>query len=240
VPNAITAFKELRKKNPNVRAAIRLDSGDLARLSKEAYKMLTAAGFNDPQIVGSNDLNEDLIADLKRQGAKINAWGVGTQLITGYDFPALGGVYKVVAMEDDGEWRPRLKVAGNPEKTTDPDRKQVYRLYNGQGAPEADVLCPVDAPAPGPGRVAAMDRERFYRQHEFEPERVVPLLQKVMEKGRIVSDHPGLDQVRDRAQAGIAALPDEMKRLRNPDRYQVLLCRELAATKQRLLREGSK
>jgi nicotinate phosphoribosyltransferase len=240
VPNAIKAFKELRKKNPNVRAAIRLDSGDLARLSKEAYKMLTAAGFNDPQIVGSNDLNEDLIADLKRQGAKINAWGVGTQLITGYDFPALGGVYKVVAVEEDGEWRPRLKVAGNPEKTTDPDRKQVYRLLTEQGTPKADVLCAVDHPAPGRGAVTATDRERFYREYIFEPDRVEPLLQPVMVQGKIKGERPGLDQVRDRAQAGINALPDEMKRLRNPDLYPVLLCPGLAATKQRLLREGLK
>jgi nicotinate phosphoribosyltransferase len=240
VPNAIKAFKELRQKNPNVRAAVRLDSGDLARLSKEAYKMLTAAGFNDPQIVGSNDLNEDLIADLKRQGARINAWGVGTHLITGYDFPALGGVYKVVAVEEDGKWRPRLKVAGNPEKTTDPDRKQVYRLFNGRGAPRADVLCPADQTAPGPGHVTAMDRERFYREYVFEAERVEPLLQKVMEKGKIAGARPGLDQVRDRAQAGIAALPDEMKRLRNPDLYPVLLGPELAATKKRLLQEGLK
>ena len=240
VPNAIKVFKEMRKKNPNVRAAVRLDSGDLARLSKDAYRALTAAGFSDPQIVGSNDLDEDLIADLKRQDAKINSWGVGTHLITSRDYPALGGVYKVVAVEEDGTWAPRLKVAGNPEKTTDPDRKQAYRLFNAAGNPLADVLYPADSPAPRQGPVTGVDRKRFYEEYSFDAARVEPLLIKVMEKGKLKGQRPGLEQIRERAQAGINLLREEMKRLRNPDVYPVILSPELAEIKKRLLKRSAR
>lgn len=234
MPNAVKVFKELKKKNPGVRAAIRLDSGDLARLSKEAYKQLLAAGFNDPRIVASNDLDEDLIADLKRQGAKINSWGVGTNLITSRDHPALGGVYKVVAVEESGEWIPRLKVASNPGKTTDPDRKQVVRLKNAQGAPLADLLCPARGPFPKPGRVQAVDRERFYDSREFEASAEEEMLVQAMEMGKIKTSED-LETIRDRALKEIASLPEEMKRLRNPDIYPVMLSPELARTKQGLL-----
>lgn len=238
VPNAIKVFKELRKIVPAVRAAIRLDSGDLARLSKGAYQQLTAAGFNDPQIVGSNDLDEDLIADLKRQGAKINAWGVGTHLITSRDYPALGGVYKIVAVQEKGQWQSRLKVAGTPEKTTDPDRKQVHRLFDAQDRPLADVLGPADRPPTTGRRIKAVDRERFYEVYYLTAARVEPLLQKVMSKGKLLQKEPSLDSVRDRAQREIAALPEELKRLRNPERYPVLLAPRLARIKERLLKKS--
>jgi nicotinate phosphoribosyltransferase len=235
VPNAIRVFKDLQKKRPSVRAAIRLDSGDLAKLSKEAYKMLVAAGFNDPLIVASNDLEEDLIADLKRQGAKINSWGVGTHLITSRDYPALGGVYKLVAVEEGGVWKPRLKVAGNPEKTTDPDRKQVVRLFGPSDVPLADVMILADHGEVKAGAVEGVDRERFYEKRTFTATRVEPLLNKVMTGGVRVGEAPTLDEVRARAQAQIAALPDETKRLRNPDIHPVLLSPDLARTKERLL-----
>ncbi|HPK00614.1 MAG TPA: nicotinate phosphoribosyltransferase, partial [Candidatus Hydrogenedentes bacterium] len=120
VPNAITVFKELHAKGQMARPAIRLDSGDLAKLSKMAYRMMTEAGLKDPLIVASNDLDEDLIADLKRQGARINAWGVGTHLITSNDCPALSGVYKLVAVAQGEAWRPKIKISSNIEKATDP------------------------------------------------------------------------------------------------------------------------
>ena len=123
IPNAITVFKELREQGRTVRPAVRLDSGDLSRLSKAAYRLFTQAGFPDPLIVASNELDEDLIADLKRQGARINSWGVGTHLITASDHPALGGVYKLVAVrQNGGAWEPRIKLSSNPAKMTDPGR----------------------------------------------------------------------------------------------------------------------
>ena len=152
VPNALTVFKELRERDPAVRAAIRLDSGDLARLSKAAYRAFTEAGFADPLILASSELDEDLIADLKRQGAKINAWGVGTHLITASNHPALGGVYKLVAAQDaHGEWEPRIKVSSNLGKMTDPGRKRVVRYRDADGRPLGDVLyLQTEQPAAGP------------------------------------------------------------------------------------------
>ncbi len=236
VPNAIAAFKELRKNNPSVRAAIRLDSGDLARLSKEAHRMMSEAGFKDPMIVASNDLDADLIADLKRQGARINAWGVGTHLITSYDYPALGGVYKIVAVMEKGEWSPRLKIASTPEKTTDPDRKRVARLLDSSGHPLADVLYALDEDIPAGGTIHALDRMNPLHEYEFEAARVRPLLNKVMEGGKITAPMPSVEEIRDKAQASISSLIVEMKRLRNPERYAVALSPGLAELKKRLLR----
>jgi nicotinate phosphoribosyltransferase len=236
VPNAIQVFKELREKDPGVRAAIRLDSGDLAKLSKQAYRMFTEAGFENPMIVGSGDLDESLIADLKRQGAKINSWGVGTHLITSWDFPALGGVYKIVAMQENCDWVPRLKVASNPAKTTDPGRKQVARLQNGQDQPIADIMFPADHPLPESGEMTGVDRNRFYEEKSFNAGKIVPLLSRVMEKGKIVAEPPDLETVKKRAQTQIDALPDEMKRLRNPDVYPVLLSPDMAEIKKQMLK----
>jgi len=238
VPNAIEAFRELREKNPGVRAAVRLDSGDLARLSKAAYGQMVEAGFEDPLIVASGDLDEYLIADLKRQGAKINAWGVGTSLITAADYPALGGVYKLVAVEEEG-WKPKLKIASNPAKTTDPGRKQVARLYGGDMTPLADLLYMIDEPDPEPGEITGVDRDRFHEETSLQAECVRPMLEKFMENGKRMADYPGLQAIRERCLEEIERLPEEMKRLRNPEVLPVLLSPQLAAIKQRLLKEES-
>ena len=158
LPNAVTVFKELRAAGRPVRAAVRLDSGDLARLSKAAYRMFTEAGFPDPLIVASNELDEDLIADLKRQGARINSWGVGTHLITSSGHPALSGVYKLVAVQEDGgAWEPRIKLSSNPAKMTDPGRKRLVRYYDEAGHPLADLIRLDGEPADSidPGQPAA-------------------------------------------------------------------------------------
>ncbi|NLD52728.1 MAG: nicotinate phosphoribosyltransferase, partial [Clostridiales bacterium] len=139
VPNAIKVFEELRRKGHEPRG-IRLDSGDLAYLSRKARKMMDDAGFPDAIICASNDLDEYLIRDLKLQGARIDLWGVGTKLITGGDVPALGGVYKMSALEENGELVPRMKFSDNPEKLTLPGRKEVYRVYDAQGMAFADLI----------------------------------------------------------------------------------------------------
>ncbi|MDT3994727.1 nicotinate phosphoribosyltransferase, partial [Mammaliicoccus fleurettii] len=129
VPNAIKVAKELGDKINFI--GIRLDSGDIAYLSKEARRMLDEAGFTDAKIFASNDLDEETITSLKAQGAKVTAWGVGTKLITAYDQPALGAVYKLVAIEDEnGELSDRIKISNNAEKVTVPGKKNVYRVIN--------------------------------------------------------------------------------------------------------------
>ena len=148
VPNAIRVFKEMREAGLEMKGyGIRIDSGDLAYLSKEAYKMLEAEGFGDAIISASSDLDEYLIDSLKAQGARINSWGVGTNLITSKDCPAFGGVYKLAAVKsrEDAEFTPKIKLSENSEKVTNPGNKQVYRIYDKKsGKIRADLICLAD------------------------------------------------------------------------------------------------
>lgn len=236
VPNAITVFKELRAAGNNTRAAIRLDSGDLAKLSKLAHRMMTDAGLEDPLIIASNDLNEDLIADLKRQGAKINGWGVGTQLITAHDCPALGGVYKLTAVLGAEGWQPRMKLSSNLEKATDPGRKQIVRYYDGDGRPLGDMLCLEGSRWPESGTIAGRSQKHPHMAARIEgAARAEGLLRTVISGGRRLRPAEPLDTVRRRAQDQMDALPDEFKRLRNPEIYRVMLSEELGAVKDRML-----
>jgi nicotinate phosphoribosyltransferase len=246
LPNAVTVFKELRAAGRPARAAVRLDSGDLARLSKAAYRMFTEAGFEDPLIAASNELDEDLIADLKRQGARINSWGVGTHLITSSQHPALGGVYKLVAMrKGDGAWEPRIKLSSNPAKMTDPGRKRLVRYYDDAGRPLADLIRldgeALDSIDPGQASPPVPFAERHdlsFLRAVWDAARCEELLQPVMRDGVRVGDRPTLEDIRSRARAQVGALPEEVKRLRNPEIYAVGLSPPLAAEKVRLMRQA--
>ena len=144
VPNAIKVFTEMREAGiPLSFYGIRLDSGDLAYLSKKARKMLDEAGFPDAVISASNDLDEYLIDSLKAQGAAITSWGVGTNLITSKDNPSFGGVYKLAAIRDkDGHFIPKIKLSENSEKVTNPGNKKIYRVYEKEtGKIKADLIC---------------------------------------------------------------------------------------------------
>lgn len=240
VPNAITVFQEMREQNPAIRPAIRLDSGDLAKLSKIAYRMMAEAGFPDPLIVASNDLDEDLIADLKRQGARINAWGVGTHLITAYDCPALNGVYKLVALYDGNRWEPRIKISSNPDKATDPGRKQLIRYYDVHGSLLGDVMYLDDETWPVQGRIEGRMRALPHHRHLLDgAARAESLLQPMFRGGKRVSPPHPINELRNRAREQIAALPEEFKRLRNPEIYQVLLSNRIGVLKDHLLTDPS-
>lgn len=236
VPNAIRAFNELREAGEQVRAAIRLDSGDLSKLSKAAYDLLVKAGWDAPLIVASNELDEDLIADLKRQGAKINAWGVGTQLITSYDAPALGGVYKLTAVKEGDRWHPRLKISSNVQKATDPGVKQVVRYYDGDDQPLGDVLYLADETWPTGGAVDARQRVMPSLPGRIgNAAHAEALLEPVFENGNRTAPARTAREVRDHALDQIARMPEEYRRLRNPEVYKVLLSPELGARKEELL-----
>ncbi len=257
LPHAVQVFKELREQGRHVRAAIRLDSGDIAKLSKAAHKMLTEAGFEDPLIVASNELDIDLIADLKRQGAKVNSWGVGTHLITASDSPALGGVYKLTAMKGpDGHWEPRLKTSSNPAKSTDPGPRRVVRHWDAEGHPLGDTLHLVgESDAVGCGEITPensathggpagcvvyadrMDPTFLHRLEGVAASR--SLLRPVMAAGKRLEPSPPLTLVKKRATREIASLPEEYRRLRNPHVYTVGLSPELARVKNGLIREMS-
>ncbi|RJP78923.1 MAG: nicotinate phosphoribosyltransferase [Candidatus Zixiibacteriota bacterium] len=236
VPNALRVFTEMRQAGRPQRAAIRLDSGDLARLSKAAWEKFTQAGFEDPLIVASNELDEDLIADLKRQGARINSWGVGTNLITSKEAPALSGVYKLVALEREGRWEPRLKLSSNPAKTTDPGPKRPVRLYDDRDRPAGDLLLlPEETLDDSPP--AGVDRQRFYRKYQWQHiTRREELARRVFHHGRRVTPEAPLEEIRRHARSQVESLPDELKRLRNPEIYPVALSPRLAILKEDLLR----
>ena len=235
IPNAVKVFSELRAQGKTVRPAIRLDSGDLAKLSKEAWRQFRAAGFEDPVIVASNELDEDLIADLKRQGAKINAWGVGTHLITCSDYPALGGVYKLVAIQEDGRWRPRIKISGNLGKITDPGRKRIVRYFNAEGHPQADVLYLEDEPVQE-GRIRAFDRETMIKEVVFRAHHQAELHTKTVENGVVIVEPPPVAEIRRQAMDNLTHLPEEYRRLRYPQTYSVYLSPEAARLKRALLK----
>lgn len=236
VPNAITVFKEMHADGIPVRPAIRLDSGDLSRLSKIAYQKMTEAGLEDPLIVASNDLDEELIVDLKRQGARINAWGVGTHMVTAFDSPALSGVYKLVAIQEDGGWKSRMKISSNVEKATDPGRKQVVRYFDESDQPLCDVMYLADEEVPLQGAIRGRNRMWPNRKVDFGlPGRSEALHQTVFKDGRRTMESPPITSVRDHALAQIAALPEEFKRMRNPHIYQVLLSEKLGLLKDSML-----
>ncbi|MGI6139692.1 MAG: nicotinate phosphoribosyltransferase [Candidatus Hydrogenedentales bacterium] len=235
-PNAIKVFQEMQEQGIPIRPAVRLDSGDLAKLSKTGYAMMVEAGLQDPIIAASNDLNEDLIADLKRQGAKINMWGVGTQLITSYDAPALPGVYKLVAIDEDGAWQPRMKVTSNFEKATNPGRKELVRYFDKNGQPLGDVIYldkePVVEEGTIPGRAQKHPHAARYLEHTAYAK---PLLETVFAAGKRTRVPLKTKDIRDYALTTQASLPEEYKRLRNPEIYKVLLSPQLGNMKDSML-----
>lgn len=236
VPNAITVFKEMRARGIAVRPAIRLDSGDLAKLSKLAYAMMIEAGLENPLIVASNDLEEDLIADLKRQGARINAWGVGTNLITSWDCPALSGVYKLVALRDGEAWQPRIKISSNPVKATNPGYKRLVRYFNAADQPVGDTMYLFDEEPPKNGTIIGRHHDRPHDETRLRGvARCEELLQTVFENGKKTAASPSVHEIRSRVLAQVAALPEEFKRLRNPEIYRVMLSAQMGALKDRLM-----
>jgi nicotinate phosphoribosyltransferase len=235
VPNAIKVGQELEAQGHRL-AGIRLDSGDLAHLSIESRKLLDQAGMSDAKIVASNDLDEHIISQLKEKGARIDIWGVGTNLVTCKDEPALGGVYKLVAASDSEGWlTPRIKVSSNPIKTTIPGIKQVYRAYQ-QDQIVGDVLCLADeTPSPGQLRSThAMTAESRMLSYS----RLEPLLVPVMKNGKRVVGSESLNESAARAQRALGSLPEEHKKLSEPVEYWVGLSDGLLELRQGLLQSA--
>lgn len=237
VPIAIQVAQELGDKI-NFQG-IRLDSGDIAFLSKEARKMLDAAGFPDVEIVVSNDLDEYTILNLKAQGARVDAWGIGTKLITAYDQPALGAVYKLVAIENDkGELEDTIKISGNAEKVTTPGLKNVYRIIDKEnGKSEGDYIAMHDEDPSSQERL-----KMFHPVHTFVSKFVtnfeaVNIHQKVVEKGQIIYKNPSVQEMQNYAIQNMDLLWDEYKRSLNPEEYPVDLSQKCWDNKMRNIQE---
>ena len=230
VRHAIEIGLALRERGARL-GGIRLDSGDLAWLSIEARKLLDQAGFTDAAIVASNDLDEHLVESLKRQGARITVWGVGTKLVTAYDQPALGGVYKLAAIrgpEGNAPWSYRVKLSEQAAKISTPGIQQVRRYRDpSTGLFVADVICDEEAPPPEP--VELVDPNDPTRRKDLAPGLPCEnLLVPVFRDGRQVYDTPSAAQARTRTREQLATLSKWTKRLENPHEYPVGLERGLA------------
>jgi nicotinate phosphoribosyltransferase len=237
VPNAIQVGRELREKGYELRG-IRLDSGDLAWLSKEARRMLDEAGFPQVKIIASGDLNEYVVRDLMLQGARIDVWCFGTALITGDDSPALGGVYKLVAEEEGGVMIPKIKVSENPEKITNPGYKKAVRLYLQDGKATADLIMLAHEKLDPTQPLTLFHPIHTYKRKTIRNFTVEELLEPILIEGKIVYELPTLEQIRERARKQLDSMPREIKRPINPHGYHVDLSEELWELKQRLLKEA--
>ena len=239
VRHAIEVGKWLRE-NGHKLLGVRLDSGDLATLSIGARQLLDAAGFEDAAIVASNDLDEYLIRSLKDQGAKISVWGVGTRLATAYDQPALGGVYKLSAVRENGEWQPRLKLSEQTIKISNPGLLQVRRFYRSeqdQTAPGqlfADAI--YDALQPPAQDWVIVDPTDSLLRWKVAPEmRSEDLLVPVIRDGKRVDQAPPITRIREHAQRNLQLLADGLKRFENPHRYQSGLEEGLHTRKEKMI-----
>ena len=235
VPNAITVFKELRARGKEP-VGIRLDSGDLAFLSRQARVMLDDAGFPNAKIFASGDLDEEVIWDLKAQGAAIDVWGVGTRMITSMDNPALGGVYKLSAEEVDGTFIPRIKISENPAKITNPGVKQLYRFYDRRsGKALADLLALDEEDFSSGEPLEIFDPENTWKRMTLCDYRMRQLLVPVFENGELVYESPALSEIAAYAKQEMETFWDEYKRLNRPHRYKVDLSQKLYDLKLQLL-----
>ena len=240
VPNAIRAFNEVLKPLGIRSCGIRFDSGDMAYLTKQARKMLDEAGWTGCKITVSNSLDEWLIADLLRQGAQIDSFGVGERLITSKSSPVFGGVYKLCAVEDEsGALVPKIKISENVGKVTNPGFKKVYRFYNrSTGMAEADYICLHDETVDDTRPLEICDPDARWKRKTMENFLARELLVPIFEKGELVYDLPSLEEIRAYCAAQVATLWTEVKRFENPHGYYVDLSEKLMALKDRLLEEG--
>ena len=244
VPNAIRVFEEMRAAGiPLTFYGIRLDSGDLAYLSKKARKMLDDAGFPDAVISASNDLDEYLIETLKQQGAAITSWGVGTNLITAKDNPAFGGVYKLAAiMDKDGTFIPKIKLSENSEKITNPGNKKIYRVYEKEtGKIKADLICLEEETFSEEESLLLFDPLEPWKKTKLAAGTFTlrELLVQVFDKGRCCYESPKVMDIRSYCEKEKETLWEETKRFVNPHKVYVDLSQKLDDTKIKLLDEMS-
>ena len=239
VPDAIRAFNEVLKPLGITKCGIRLDSGDIAYLSREARKMLDAAGWTECTISASNSLDEYIIRDLIMQDAKLDMFGVGERLITASSQPVFGGVYKLAAVEDgEGNITPKIKVSENVGKITNPHFKKLYRIFDNEtGMAEADYLTIWDEEIDESQPLELFDPLATWKRKTFTNYTAKPLQVEIFRKGELVYEKPSLQEIQDYCKAQIATLWDEVKRFENPHTYYVDLSQRLWDLKNSILRQ---
>lgn len=238
LPNAIKTFDEVLKPLGKRPKGVRIDSGDITYLSKKCRKMLNEAGYSDCSIVASNSLDEYIIRDMLIQGAEIDLFGVGERLITSRSNPVMGGVYKLVGVEDeDGEIIPKIKISENVAKITTPCFKQLYRLYDKNTAKAiADVVTLHDEEIDTSKPYELFDPEFTWKRKRVTDYYVRPLLKRIFEKGRCVYETPSVDVLKEYCGMEVDGLWEELKRFENPHKYYVDLSEKLWKIKNELIR----
>jgi len=241
VPDAIRAFNEVLRPKGLTKCAIRLDSGDMAYLTRRARQMLDEAGWTDCTITVSNALDEFIIQDLIRQGASIDAFGVGERLITARSEPVFGGVYKLTAVEEaDGSIRPKIKISENVAKITTPHFKRLFRFFGrDNGKAIADYLCVHDENVDDSGEIRLFDPEATWKHKIIRNFRAQELLVPVFRAGELVYSPPSLEEIRSFCAAQVDTLWDEVKRFDNPHNYYVDMSQKLWTIRYDLLKEAN-
>ena len=228
IPNAIEAFRREVLPRGFRPKGIRIDSGDITYLSRKARKMLDEAGFEDVKIIASNSLDEYIIRDMLRQGAQVDSFGVGERLITASSTPVFGGVYKLVAVERDGEMQPKIKLSENVAKVTTPGAKKLYRLYDNEtGKAIADLITTDDEEIDDSQPYELFDPDVTWKRKTVENYTARPLLIPLFEKGKCVYNYPDLESIRSYCAEQVDTLWDEVKRFENPHNYYVDMSQKL-------------
>ena len=238
VPNAIRAFREVLLPRGIKNCAIRIDSGDITYLTKKVRKMLDNAGFPQCKIVISNSLDEYIIRDIIRQGACVDAFGVGERLITSKSSPVFGGVYKLSAVEDPatGEIIPKIKLSENAQKITTPHFKKVYRLYDrDNGKAEADLICVYDENVDDTKPIEIFDPQYTWKRKTLDNVRAEELLVPIYVNGKQVYTLPTLKEIKDRCACQLATMWEEVLRFENPHNYYVDLSQKLWDIKHEMI-----
>lgn len=236
IPNAIKTFDDVLKPLGKRPKGVRIDSGDIAYLSKESRKMLDAAGYEDCGIVASNSLDEYTITDLFDQGAKLNSFGVGERLITAKSNPVFGGVYKLVAIEKEGKLEAKIKISENVEKITTPGFKKVYRIYDREShKANADLICMHSEEINTSEPLEIFHPVHTWKRKTFTNYYVKDLLVPIFENGKCVYELPSLDEIKENCKREVNTLWEEVKRFEFPHIYFVDLSQKLWDQKERLL-----
>ena len=237
LPNAIRAFKEILIPQGIHNFAVRLDSGDITYLTKKIRAELNKEGLPECKIIVSNSLDEHIIRDIINQGAEIDGFGVGERLITAKSNPVFGGVYKLVAIEKDGEIVPKIKISENPEKITNPHFKKIYRIYdNESGEAVADLLCVHDEIYDGSEPIEIFHPQHTWKRKTLTNFHLRELLVPIFKNGECVYESPSTEDIREYCKGQIDLLWDEVKRFENPHIYYVDLSEKLWNLKQKMLR----
>ena len=241
IPNAIKAFKAILSEEQQKHCAIRIDSGDITYLSRKVRKMLDNAGLCDCKIVISNSLDEYIIRDILLQGARVDAFGVGERLITAKSEPVFGCVYKLCAIERNGEIIPKIKISENAGKITNPDFKRLWRFYSKEtGKAEADLLTVYDEEIDQSQPYELFDPEHIWKRKVMENYIVKDIRTQIFRGGELVYTPPCIEEIRKRCESELASMWDEVLRFENPHNYYVDLSERLWSEKNEMLSKNKK